>query len=526
MAGKTIDMSTIKQVLLLKRQGYSNRRISRELGDINKETVNNYVRFVTENGLDIDNLLALDDPELDRQFHAGSPAYTDARMATFLSELPLYLEQLSERHVTRQAVWQDYRSRHADGYGRSQFFFHLKQNARARKSSATAVLSGSYGPAERLFVDFSGDKLSYIDAETGETRRVETFVASLPYSDYAFALCVESQRTEDFLYALRRCLEYIGGVPKIVVPDNLKAAVTKADRYEPEINKALEDMGNHYKFAVIPCQPRRPTQKALVENQVRLVYRRIYARLRDRTFFSLGELNEAVAALLTEHNRTRMQKRPYSREENFHANEKPLLQSLPRTEYEMMRYAALTVQQNGHVELRRGGVTHLYSVPYTLIGKKAQVIYTRSLVKIYVDGTCVATHPRSYDYGYTTVPGHLASNNRIQTLKCPEYYIARAGGISDEFKAYVERVFDPKRTSCPPEVYYRTCDMLFGLQRRYPSDRFNATCEKCLRAGVFTGKRFEAVLKNTTLLPSDEDVTMPAPEPTGHANMRGGGYYR
>lgn len=526
MAGKITEMSTIKQVLLLKKQGYSNRRISRELGDINKETVNNYVRFVTEHSLDIDSLLALDDPELERKFHTGSPAYTDGRMEAFLSELPLYRQQLSEPHMTRLLVWQEYKSRHADGYGKSQFFFHLKQNLVAERSAATAVLTDSYNPAEKLFVDFSGDRLHYVDADTGEIHRVETFVASLPYSDYAFAICVESQSTENFLYALRRCLEYLGGVPRIVVPDNLKAAVVKADRYEPEINRALEDMGNHYHFVTIPCQPRRPTQKALVENQVRLVYRRIYAKLRGRTFFSLHGLNEAVAVLLTEHNRTRMQKRPYSREENFHSNEKAQLQPLPDTEYEMRFYATLTVQQNGHVELRRGGITHFYSVPYTLIGKSAQVIYTRSLVKIYVDGSCVATHPRSYQYGYTKTDGHLASNNRIQTEKSPGYYIARAGRVSEEFKAYVERIFDRERSGNPPEVYYRTCDMLLGLQRRYPPDRFNATCRTCLGAGVFTGKRFEAILKNTLRVPSDEDVATSVPSPTNHGNMRGGNYYQ
>lgn len=526
MARKTKSMSTIKQVLQLKEQGYSNRRISRELGDINKETVNEYVRFVKRNGLDIEELLSLEDPELERKFHAGNPAYTDARMAVFLRELPLYRERLSEPHVTRYLVWQEYRSRHADGYCKSQFFFHLRQNLIAERGASRAVFTESYAPGERLYVDFSGDKLSYVDAGTGEAHRVETFVASMPYSDYCFAICVESQRTEDFLRALRRCLEYLGGVPKIVVPDNLKAAVRRADRYEPEINKALEDMGNHYRFVVIPCQPRKPSQKALVENQVRLVYRRIYAKLSGRVFFSLQELNEAVSALLTEHNRTRMQKRPYSREENFHANEKPLLGPLPDTEYEMRQYATVRVQQNGHVEIRRGGNTHFYSVPYTLIGKRAEDIYTRSIVKIYVDGACVATHPRSFRFGYTTTPGHLASNNRIQTQKSPAYYIEKAGGISKEFREYVERIFAPGRTSNPPELYYRTCDMLLGLQRRYPLDRFNATCRKCVGAGIFTGKRFEAILRNSMRQPSDEAVESPSPTPTNRIGLRGDRYYQ
>ena len=302
MAGSVKQMSIIKQVLLLKQRGESNRGIARKL-PINKETVNGYMQTVKANGWRIDDLLEVDDPELERMFHAGSPAYTDERMAEFLRLLPYFREQLEDRksHVTRQLLWEEYRQTHPDGYGKSQFYEHLKQNLVAQKDIAT-VLAASYKPGEKLMVDFAGDKLSYIDTDTGEIVKVEMFLGCMPFSDYIYVICVPSQRTEDFLFAIRMCLEQLGGVPPILTTDNLKAAVITPDRHEPDINTALRDMGNHYHFTVLPCDPASPTQKALVEDAVRITYNRIVAKLRKREFYSLLELNKAVWERMMERN--------------------------------------------------------------------------------------------------------------------------------------------------------------------------------------------------------------------------------
>ena len=225
MAGTTKDMSLIKQVLQLKQAGESNRGVSRKL-PIDKETVNNYVNTVKSNGWDISELLEIDDPELERMFHAGSPAYTDRRMQEFLSLLPEYKKRLTnpQLHVNRQTLFEEYRATHPDGYGKSQFYYHLKQNLVAKKD-ITAVLSNTYKPGEKLMVDFAGDKLSYVDPDTGEIIKVEVFVACMPYSDYTYVICVPSQKTEDFLYAIRMCLEHLGGVPPILPPDNLNPSL-------------------------------------------------------------------------------------------------------------------------------------------------------------------------------------------------------------------------------------------------------------------------------------------------------------
>ena len=526
MAGTVKQMSIIKQVLLLKQRGESNRGIARKL-PINKETVNGYMRTVRVNGWSIDDLLAVDDPELERMFHAGSPAYTDERMEEFLRLLPYFREQLEDRrsHVTRQLLWVEYRQTHPDGYGKSQFYEHLKQNLVAQKDIST-VLAVTYKPGEKLMVDFAGDKLSYIDTDTGELVRVEVFVGCMPFSDYIHVVCVMSQRTEDFMHALRMCLEHLGGVPPIVTPDNLKAAVIKTDRHEPDINTALRDMGNHYHFTVLPCDPASPRQKALVEDAVRITYNRIAAKLRGREFYSLLELNKAVWEICGQLNQTRMQKRPYTREERFHAMEKPQLQPLPDSIFEMRYYADLKVQANGHVELRHDKVTHYYSVPYIHIGRKAKVVFTRAWVKIYVEGTLVATHRRSHGFGYTYLDEHLASNAKAIIARSAAYYVARAQRQSQDCGAYITEVLNPARTSQPEEVYYRLCDAVLASYRRHESALVDLTCRQCLEHSVFSYRRFESILKHNQITQPDDEPCLFAPVPTGHVNMRGSGYFK
>jgi transposase len=521
MAGKTKDMGDIRQVLMLHQAGYSNRQIARET-PINKETVNNYMKTVSELKLDIAALLRMEDPELERMFHQGNPAYTDERMDVFIKELPYYKEQLKDKHVTRLLLWEEYKQRHPNGYGKSQFFFHLKQNLVAAKAP-TAVLTYTYDPGLYLFVDYAGDKLEYIDSETGEIIQVEVFVAALPYSDYEFAFCVPSQKLEDYLYAMRRCFEFIDGVPKIVVCDNLKAAVIKASHYEPTLNRAFEDMGAFYHFAIVPCQPHSPTQKALVESAVRRVYHHVYAKLRGRTFYSLQELNAAIEKLIREHNQTRMQKRPYSREERFLAKERASLQALPEGEFEIKYYAHPKVQYNNFIEL--GKEKHQYSVPYQYIGQKADVIFTRSIVKIFIQGKLVATHQRSFTWGYTYVREHLASQNNAIMERSPQDFIERGARVTVNCRKYMEALFDPERTSTPPEVFYKTANMILALGRKSDYSHFDKACEVCIELNVFSGRRFESVLKGPMLMSDTKDEDNLPPTPTNHENMRGAQHY-
>ncbi len=381
MAGTTKSMSQIKQVLQLKQAGKGTKTIVREL-NMNRNTVRSYLRRAELLSEDIPALLQLDDPVLEARFHAGNPAYLDMRFEDLKTRLDKIVKDLGNKHkhLTKRLLWEEYIQEYPQGYKYSQFCYHIQQHQHAVHPSM--VLSHQVG--EKLFVDFAGDKLSYVDIQSGEVISCQVFVGCLAYSDYSFTMAVPSQSIEDFTYALMCCLNHIGGVPTMVVSDNLKASVIKASRYEPQINRVLEDMGNHYGFAVIPTRVARPRDKALVENQVRLIYNRVYAKLRNIEFHSLGVLNQAIYTKNREHTQTRMQQHPFSREERFLADEKQHLKPLPETSFELKYYKTLKVAKNNHIYL--AGDKHYYNVPYAFTGSMVDVIYTRTMVRIYAKG--------------------------------------------------------------------------------------------------------------------------------------------
>jgi transposase len=506
-------MSKIKQLLRLHQSGVSNRKIAHEL-DMDKGTVGDYIRKFKGAGIHIDDLLLLDDPVLEGKFSAGTAAYPDKRFDDFKGLLSWLEKELGRKHVTRHLLWQEYLTKFPSGYRYTQFCFHLNQQLVARKP--TAILTHVAG--EKLFVDFAGDTMEYIDIQTGEVIPVQVFVACLPFSDYSFIMCVGSQKTEDFLHALTCCLRALGGSPKILVPDNLKAAVIKADRYEPTLNRVMEDFANHYNMVVLPARAGHPRDKALVENQVQIIYSRVYAKLRNHHFFSLEELNRAVFEKTLQHNQTRMQRKDYTREEKFLADEKHTLRALPPTDFEMKFYAELRVGANNCIYLGRDN--HYYSVPYIYTGEKVQVIYTRTAVKIYCPNRCVATHSRVIGFGYTTVKEHLCSAHQHYSERHPDYYIQMANKRSNALAEVFSRIFESPGS---PEVFYRTCDGLLSLCRKTDPVRFEKACRIALVKGVFSYKFIKALIEGKSLMMEAEEYpSLPFPR----ENIRGKDYYQ
>lgn len=514
MSGKAKAMSQIKQLLRLHKQGDSLKSIARNLG-ISKNTVKSYLTKLAIGTLPLAELLELDDPVLESKFHAGNPAYKDPRFEYLSTKLDYFTAELKRVGVTKKLLWEEYKTIYQQGYAYSQFCFHLHQQLIARKPG----MKLEHLPADKLFVDYAGKLLDYVDPLTGEVIPCQVFVACLPFSDYCFAMVVPSQRIADFLYALGCCLNEIGGTPAVLVPDNLKSAIVKADRYEPEVNRALEDFANHYNITVIPTRPRKPKDKALVENQVKLVYNRVFAKLRNRQFFDLTSLNQAVKEKIKEHNQTRMQQKPYCREERFLAAEKHLLGPLPATGFEVKYYSEPMVANNNHIYL--GKDKHYYSVPYAYVGIKVKVIYTRSMVHIYARGKQVAVHIRSYaPAGYTTVKEHLSSHHRHYLDRSPDYYMGKAKAKSPELYLLVQLIFDqPKH----PEQLYRTCDGLLRLQKKAPAGAFAKACEIAIEYRNFSYKFVERILNNKMEGHQDHPVkeqTLPV-----HHNIRGKEYY-
>jgi len=362
--------------------------------------------------------------------------------------------------------------------------------------------------------------MAYFDRDTGEIIQCPVFIACLPYSDYGFAMAVNTQGVEDFVYALRKCLEFLSGVPELLVPDNLKAAIIKANNYEPDINSVLEDFANHYGTTVVPTRVAKPRDKALVENQVKLFYSRVMAKLRNETFFDLHSLNKAISEKMLAHNQTRMQQKPYCREEKFLAEEKPLLKLLPKDIYEIKYYKEYKVAKNNHIYLTQD--KHYYSVPYQWTGQKAKVIYTRSIVKIYIKGQLVALHQRNKAPGrYTTVKEHLCSHHKHYLDRSPEFYREKARDISINLHKVVDGLFNGGR---PPEQNYRSCDGLFSLYRKTESQLFNKACDIATECGCFSYKYLLKVIENLKKQPIQAEETTLKPLPK-HGNIRGRDYY-
>ncbi len=513
MAGKPKRMSQIKQLILLHKQGIGKKTIARTLG-ISKNTVKSYLTKIETGELDIDTLLLLEEPVLASKLFAGTPSYKEDRYEHLKTHLAYYVNELNKTGVTRKTLWDEYILDHPDGYRFTQFCYHVNQYLQAQNPSM--VLEHKAG--DKLFIDFAGKKLSYVDIETGEIISCQVFVACLPYSDYGFAMAVPSQSVEDFIHALTCCLKELGGIPQTLVTDNLKSAVIKANRYEPGINKVLEDFANHYRTTITPTRACKPKDKALVENQVKLIYNRVYAKLRKIQFFDLHSLNNAIRQKVKAHNQTRMQQKEYCREEKFLSDEKHTLKPLPVNTFEIKYYKELKVAKNNHIYLNDD--KHYYSVPYMYIGCRVKVIYTRSMVYIYSKTEKIATHLRSYKKGkYTTVKEHLCSSHQNYLDRSPEYYLNKAHLQSKQLYELFQHIFKQDKY---PEQLYRTCDGLFSLQRKTEPILFEGACKLAIEYQNYSYGFISNIIKNKVITHEIKNEP-PLPE---HGNKRGSGYYK
>lgn len=523
MAGKSKEMSKIKQVIKLHMEGMPNRAIGRELG-LYKGTVNKYVKLAEADPLKLEELVKLDDPVLEKRLCGGNPAYSDKRFDELQDLLPYIVEELEnceKTHVTRYLLWEEYKRDHPDGYEYTQFCYHCNQFVAAQKPSF--VMKQDRPGGEYLYIDYAGDTMEYVDPETGEVIKCQVFIAVLPASDYPFIKAVRSQKIEDFIHGLECSLRAFGGVPKILVPDNLKAAVIKSDRYQPELNQIMEDFANHHGCVVIPARAAKPKDKSNAEGSVCRAYRRIYAPLRHQQFFSIEELNEAIFALTKQFVQKRMQQIPFTREERFIALEKPNLKPLRPEPFEIRMRTILKVQPNSHVYLGRDKA--YYSVPYRLIGRDVKVEYTPTLVAIYYEGEKVALHARCYTFGkYNTIESHLPSYYSDYVNLSPEKYIDRALAISETLANVMVNIFT-KKSGVPPEVHYKSCDGLFHLQKKAPGDIFEKACQIALEYNNcnygFIKNLVESKCSGFQSM-EDEPVLFPDDK---HSNIRGRSYY-
>jgi transposase len=514
MAGKLIPMSQLKQLLRLIHQGQSIKGIARDTG-ISKNTVKVYQGLLHERGINLEEALGWEDPYLEQMLR--SPVQKEKlRHDDFLSRLSYFQKELAHSHMTRQLLWEEYKQENPQGYQYSQFCHYLQLYD--RKSKATLVIQ--HLPADKLFIDFSGDKLHYIDRSTGEVVFCPVFVATLGHSNYSFHIATHSQSTEDVIQATVCALEDIGGSPRVIVPDNLKAAVVQSNRYEPRINEAFLDMANHYQMVVLPTRARKPKDKAKVERAVQISYQRVFARIRKRTFYSLQELNQAIAEQSLLLNQRPMQQLGRSRQQLLEMEERPLLKALPEHPYELRHHLTLTLQQNCHVYLSRNKT--YFSAPYRLIGNKVQVIITSSLVRIYHQGECVATHNAKTRLKYNSQKEHLPSHHQIVLDGLNEESIKeRAARIGESVLEVVKKIL---LSSKHPEQAFNACKGIFALEKKVTKDVLVESCVVALKYNVCTYRNIERLATgryaNRSYL--DENQSKPLPP---NPNVRGADNY-
>jgi transposase len=418
-------------------------------------------------------------------------------------------------NLTLSQLWLEYKDKHPDGYQYTQFCEHYW---RWRKK-LDYVMRQEHRGGEKLFIDYS-DGLSIVDRVTGEIILTQLFLAVWGASSYSYAEATLSQTLPDWIGAHRRALEYFQCVSRVLVPDNLKSAVNKACKYEPDLNPTYSDMAEHYGCAVLPARPRKPRDKAKVENGVLIAKRWILAVLRHRTFYSLAELNAAIHECLERLNTRPMKKLKRSRRELFEAIDRPNALPLPAKPYEYAEWYKARVQLNYHIEVDR----HYYSVPYQLIHERLDIRLTATTIEAFRKGIRVTAHVRSHNKnGYTTLPEHMPPEHRFYAEWNPSRFIRWAGKTGEATAQLVEKIL---ATRPYPEQGYKACLGIINLTRDYEPVRVEAAARRALKFKTCSYRSMKAILSAGLDQQPDNGEQRYLPGLPPHQNIRGPEYYR
>lgn len=516
MAGKTIIMSKVKQIIRLRENGTPLQTIAKGVG-ISRNTVKKYLRLIKIKGYSNEELLEKGDHELDALL-ADPDEKSEARYASLLEMFPYIEKELPRVGVNRWVLWGEYKTKHPDGYSYAHFCHYLRDWLQSQKGT----MHFEHIPADKIYIDFAGKKLQWIDRYTGQVNDVEVYVAILGYSQLTYVEAVHSQKKSDFLYATENALYYFGGVTCVLVPDNLKSAVTKASKYEADINADFADFANHYNTTVLPARSYKPRDKALVEKAVSIVYSRIYAPLRNRVFYSLQELNAAIRELVEAHNAAPFKRSPQSRRQLFEQEEKDKLLPLATERYELRQFRFVTVMKNSHIHLSDD--KHYYSVPYRFIGRKVKMVYSKSYVQVFYNKERIAFHKRDpKHFRYSTEKQHLPSSHQFVSEWNPDKFLSWAEGINPLVKEYIAVILESKAY---PEQAYRSCVGILSQEKKVGKSRLVNAINRAIHFRAYGYKVVDRILKSG--LDRLQEETEPDPQTVlpFHENLRGAKNYR
>jgi transposase len=462
---------------------------------------------------DIDNK---SDVELEELFSNTKTQNPSPKLQALYAFFPYMEKELKKTGITRQLMWEEYYRKYPDGLRSSQFSEHYHRWSRR----VNPVMHMNHKAGDKLFVDYAGKTLQITDKDTGEIVEVQFFVAILGASQYTYAEASLSQKKEDFIASVENAFHFFNGVPQAVVPDNLRSAVSKSNRYEPTLNETFLDFAEHYGTAVLPARAYRPRDKSLAEGAVKILYQRIYPAMRSRTFYALKELNEAIWEELKVHNNKKLTGRPTSRLQLFKEIESDKLSVLPIERYEIRQIAFATVMQNGHVLLSKD--KHYYSVPYQYIRKKVKVMFSRTKVEVYHKYNRIALHKRDYkQYNYTTVKEHLATTHRFITEWTPQRFINWGASIDESVREFISRLLEIKQH---PEQAYKSCMGVLSYEKKVGKQRLINACRRALDYNMYNYRIIQKILENGLDTIADEtEQNQMLPD---HHNIRGKNYYK
>ena len=520
MANNLVSMQHIRLLLQYTLKGFSQRKIARELS-LSRNTVRLYSTRLAASNYSLADLQQLDDATLSSITYGDAIRIkSDKRLEDFKSRMPAWLIDIRDTGVQKLLLWEEYKLSYPEGYEYSQFCELLS----VHQKSTSATMHFVHQPGAEMMVDFAGRVLEYVDRSTGELIKCPVFVCILPYSGLTFVIALSNMKQPNVIRALNSSLDYFGGVPQSVKFDNMRQAVSKSSRYEPVFTDTIQQWALHNNIALLAARPGRPKDKAHVESAVRITYQRVYAPLREQVFYSLDELNKAIIDQLTLHHQKNLQRRTYNRIDRFLSDEKPLLQALPLTSFEIKHVAKVKVQKNYHITL--GEDWHFYSVPFNYIGKHVTAIYDADTVEIYYNQNRIAIHQRSYKkHGYNTIAAHMPESHQKyheQLGWTAEHFLSQAQKIGSATNEYIQKVL--KRGHLI-EQNYTICIGILRLQAAYGIDRLEAACKRALSGTIFNYNTIKNILKhNLDKVPINEPplfFTMPE-----HENLRGASSYQ
>ena len=512
MPRKRLTMRKIREVLRLKHgHNKSIRNISHSCS-IGRGTVGDYLLRASAAGLSWPLPGDLDDASLEQLlFPSAGPVRRNKAMPDWAE----VHKELKRKGVTLALLWHEYKEKNEDGYQYSWFCHEYAKWS----EKVDLVMRQEHRAGEKLFIDYAGQTVEIIDQLTGEVKDSQIFVAVWGASNFTYAEATRSQSLPDWIASHVRAMDFFGGCPEVLVPDNLKSGVTSACFYDPDINPTYQEMATHYDTVVLPARVQKPQDKAKVEAGVQIVERWILAKLRNHTFFTLEELNQQISTLLVELNNKPFQKLPGTRKSMFESLDRPALKPLPAQSYQFARWKKATVNIDYHIEIDK----HYYSVPYQLTKKKLDIRFTANTVECFYRGKRVASHIRNYQKGrHTTVKEHMPAKHQRYQSWSPERFLRWAAKIGPRSAKLTEVILSSRPH---PQQAYRTLLGILRLGTSYSEQRLEAACNRALAIGATSFRSVESILKNgldSKTLPTEEEVT----EPILHHNIRGSEYYQ